>query len=83
MKYAVTAAVCLLMLIPIFIMLKKGHFFKSLFISAFQGLASLLAVNALGLLTGVTVAINWYTVAASVCLGIPACISMLVLNLIL
>lgn len=83
MKYAVAAVVILAMLIPIFTMLKKGRFFKCLFISAFQGLASLLAVNALGLLTGVTVAINWYTVAASVCLGIPACISMLILNIIL
>lgn len=83
MKYAVIAAVCLVMLIPIITMIKKGGFLKSLFISAFQGLASLLAVNALGLLTGITLAINWYTVAASVCLGIPACISMLILDIFL
>ena len=81
MKYALIAAVCLVMVIPIITMIKKGSFLKSLFISAFQGLASLLAV--LGLLTGITVAINWYTVAASVCLGIPACISMLILDIIL
>ncbi len=83
MKYAVIAAVCLVMLIPIIMMIKKGSFLKSLFISAFQGLASLLAVNALGLLTGITLAINWYTVAASVCLGIPACISILILDIFL
>ena len=83
MKYALIAAVCLVMVIPIITMIKKGSFLNSLFISAFQGLASLLAVNALGLLTGITVAINWYTVAASVCLGIPACISMLILDIIL
>ena len=83
MKYALIAAVCLVMVIPIITMIKKGSFLKSLLISAFQGLASLLAVNALGLLTGITVAINWYTVAASVCLGIPACISMLILDIIL
>ena len=83
MKYALIASVCLVMVIPIITMIKKGSFLKGLFISAFQGLASLLAVNALGLLTGITLAINWYTVAASVCLGIPACISMLILDIIL
>lgn len=83
MKYALIATVCLVMVIPIITMIKKGSFLKGLFISAFQGLASLLAVNALGLMTGITVAINWYTVAASVCLGIPACISMLILDIIL
>ena len=82
MKYALIATVCLVMVIPIITMIKKGSFLKSLFISAFQGLASLLAVNALGLLTGITVAINWYTVAASVCLGLPACLSLLILDII-
>lgn len=83
MKYALIAAVAVMMLVPIIAMFKKGNFVKSLFISAFQGLASLLAVNALGLLTGVTLAVNWYTVLACVCLGLPASISMLVLDIIM
>lgn len=83
MKYALIAGVCIVLLIPIITMLKKGAFFKSIFLSAFQGLAALLAVNALGLLTGVTLAVNWYTILACVCLGIPASISMLVLNIIM
>ena len=83
MKYALIAGVCIVMLIPIIAMLKKGFFFKSIFLSAFQGLAALLAVNALGLLTGVTLAVNWYTILACVCLGIPASISMLVLDIIM
>lgn len=83
MKYALIAAVIIVMLVPIIAMFKRGNFVKSLFISAFQGLASLLAVNALGLLTGVTLAVNWYTVLACVCLGLPASISMLVLDIIM
>ncbi len=83
MKYALITCVCIVLLIPIITMFKKGSFFKSIFLSAFQGLAALLAVNALGLLTGVTLAVNWYTVLAAVCLGIPASISMLVLDIIM
>lgn len=59
---------------------KSGHFFKSLIISVFQGLASLLAVNVIGLLTGVTVALNWYTIAFSCVFGTPACIALLFLD---
>lgn len=83
MKYAVIAALCLLCLIPIVTMFKKGSFLKSLFISAFQGIISLLAVNALGLLTGVTIALNAYTASAAVIFGLPGCIAMLALDLIL
>ena len=63
-----------------FSMLKSKHFFKSLINSAFQGLASLLAVNVIGLLTGVTVALNWYTIAFSCVFGTPACIALLFLD---
>lgn len=83
MKYAVIAVLCLLCLVPIITMFKKGSFLKSLFISAFQGIISLLAVNALGLLTGVTIALNVYTAAAAVIFGLPGCITMLVFNIIL
>ena len=56
---------------------KSGHFFKSLISSVFQGFASLLAVNVIGLLTDVTVALNWYTIAFSCVFGTPACIALL------
>lgn len=59
---------------------KSGHFFKSLISSVFQGLASLLAVNVISLLTGVTVALNWYTIAFSCVFGTPACIALLFLD---
>ncbi len=83
MKYAVISSLCLLCLVPIVTMFKKGSFPKCLFISAFQGLISLLAVNALGLLTGVTIALNACTASAAVIFGLPGCIAMLVLDTIL
>lgn len=82
MKYALYSAVAIILLIPLIAMLKKGSFIKSLFISAFQGIASLLAVNALGLLTGVTIALNTQTVTAAAILGLPACISFLILDVL-
>lgn len=82
MRYAVYAAAVIMLLIPLCVMIKKGRFFKSLFVSAFQGCASLLAVKALGLLTGVALPLNGFTTAAAVILGIPSCIAMLVLDLI-
>lgn len=83
MKYALYSAVAIILLIPLITMLKNGSFIKNLFISAFQGIASLLAVNALGLLTGVTIALNAYTATATAILGLPACISFLILDVIL
>ena len=82
MNYILIVFLTLVFLIPLITMIVKGHFFKSLFISAFQGAAALLAVKALGLITGVSIAINWYTAITTVFLGIPACIAMLVLNII-
>ena len=63
-------------------MIKSEKGASSLFLSALQGIAALFAVNLTGLVTGVTVAVNWYTVAASAILGLPAVIGTLVLNMI-
>lgn len=82
MKYALYSAIAVILLIPLIAMFKKGSFVKNLFVSAFQGIASLLAVNALGLMTGVTIALNAYTAAAAAILGLPACISFLILDII-
>ncbi len=61
-------------------MIKSKHFFRNLINTVFQGLASILAVNVVGLLTGVTVALNWYTIAFSCVFGTPACIAFLLLD---
>lgn len=50
--------------------------------SAFQGLAGLFAVNLLGMVTGVTIAVNWYSIISFIILGLPGVIGALMLNLI-
>lgn len=50
--------------------------------SAFQGLAGMFAVNLLGMVTGVTIAVNWYSIVSIMILGLPGVIGALILNLI-
>ena len=50
--------------------------------SAFQGLAGMFAVNLLGMITGVTVTVNWYSIVSIIILGLPGVIGTLMLNLI-
>ena len=50
--------------------------------SALQGLASAFAVNLLGMITGVTVSVNWYSLAAFTVLGLPGVIGALAMNFI-
>lgn len=59
---------------------KSGRFIKSLLASVFQGLASLLAVNVIGLITGVIISLNWYTVVLASVFGTPGCIALLFLD---
>lgn len=51
--------------------------------SAFQGIAAMLAVNLVGVISGVTVAVNWYTLSACALLGLPGVIGTLMLNFIM
>ena len=50
--------------------------------SAFQGLAGMFAVNLIGMVTGVTIAVNWYSIISFIILGLPGVIGALMLNLI-
>ena len=52
-------------------------------VSALQGLAAVFAVNLAGLVTGITLAVNWYTLGTAVLLGLPGGITALGLNLLL
>ena len=56
---------------------------SSFVLSALQGIAAMFAVNLTGLVTGITIATNWYTVATYIVLGLPGVISTLIINLIL
>ncbi len=52
-------------------------------LSALQGIAAMCAVNLTGLFTGVTLAVNWYTISSFIILGLPGVIGALVLKLII
>ena len=58
-------------------MAKSGHFFKSLFLTIIQGIVALFAVNVIGMLTGVVIPLNWYTIGTSAFLGIPGVIMII------
>lgn len=59
---------------------KSGQIFKNLISSVFQGIISLLAVNVIGLLTGVTLSLNWYTILFVSVFGTPSCIALLLVD---
>ena len=61
---------------------RSGHLIKNLLITAFQGILSLLAVNVTGLATGVTLFLNWYTIAAVSFFGLPGTITLTILKFI-
>ena len=75
---AIIAAVCVMWWT---VKSEKGA--TSFALSALQGIAAMFAVNLTGLVTGVTLATNWYTVATYIVLGLPGVISTLIINLIL
>ena len=75
---AVICTVCVL-----WWMIKNEKGGSSFALSAFQGLAAMFAVNLTGLVTGVTLATNWYTVATYIVLGLPGVIATLVMNVIM
>ena len=43
----------------------------------------IIAVNVLGLLTGVTISVNWYTVLSACLFGIPSTITIVLLDMFL
>lgn len=63
-------------------MYKSGHFIKSLFKSIVQGVFSLVAVNVIGLASGITLSLNWYTLLFSAVFGLPATITLTVFKFI-
>ena len=75
--YVLPVVAALAVLIACF---RSGHALRSLLGSAVKGIVSLFAVNAAGLLTGVTIAVNPVTLAASGLFGIPGTIALLLLN---
>lgn len=74
---AIIAAVCVL-----WWMVKSEKGATSFALSALQGIAAMFAVNLTGLVTGVTIAVNWYTIATFIVLGLPGVIGAVILDMI-
>ncbi len=68
--------------ILLFFVLKSPKGIRSFVLSAFQGLAALFAVNLSGIVTGVSLAVNYWTAGVSAVLGLPGVICMLMMNFI-
>ncbi len=68
----------------VFVAMKKsGHFLKAFILTGIQGCCALLAVNALGVLMGVSLPINVLTVGTGVIFGTPGVIMSLLTQIIL
>ena len=80
MKIAFTAFFVIAGIVVLVSAFRSRHPVKGLFTSVFQGIASMMAVNVIGLMTGVTIAVNWYTLLTASLFGIPASITMVLLD---
>ena len=58
-------------------LVKSGHFFSYIILSALSGIGSLFAVNLLSYLTGVSISLNYITLSVSSAFGIPGVIGLL------
>lgn len=69
-------------LIIVAVAVKGGKSLRTLFFGALEGIASLFAVNALGVFTGVTIGVNAVSLFISCLGGISGVIMLLIMNLI-
>ena len=67
----IIAFIAICTVIMLYVMLKRKCLFKGIIASIFQGVCALYAVKLLGLVTGVSVAVNWYTLGTAAALGSP------------
>lgn len=69
--------------ITIFVsMLRSHHFVKSLFLSTFQGICALFAVNFIGEMISVHIPMNWFSFAVGAVGGLPGIIFLLINDVI-
>jgi hypothetical protein len=62
---------------------QKSEFFRSLFLSAASGIGSLFAVNIASAVTGVSLAVNLFTLLVSGIGGVPGTVFLLLCDVIL
>lgn len=66
-------------LIVLLTLIKSGHFIRYLMLSAISGIGALFAVNLLTSLTGVSIALNYITLAVSSLFGISGVIALVLI----
>jgi len=64
-------------------MLRARKLLRYLLLSAMSGVAALYAVNAVGLLTGMRLAVNWLTLGVSAVAGPPGVVALLLADTLL
>ena len=64
------------------VLLKTRKPFSSLLRSASQGICAMLAVNLVGIASGVSIGFGWFSMLFASLLGIPGVITMLLMELI-
>lgn len=76
-------AICVVAAVAVLWIFKKSeHFFRCLFLSAVSGVGGLCFVNIISTLTGITLAVNPFTVGFSALSGLSGVIALLVCNLL-
>ncbi len=75
----VGGVICVVCLVA---MIKSGHFFKSFFVSLLSGVGSLFAVNLLSDMTGVGIAVNWYTTVFCALSGMCGSITLVIADIL-
>lgn len=69
-------------IIILFTMIGTHRFFRSLIMSAMQGIIALFAVNFIGGFTGLHLSVNFFSLLVSCISGLPGVILLVVNNLI-
>lgn len=72
--YALAGGGCLAIIVS---MLRSRRLLRNLLLSIVSGVAALYAVNALGLLTGIRLAVNGLTLGISAAAGLPGVVALL------
>lgn len=76
-------AICVVAaVIVLWIFKKSEHFFRCLFLSAVSGIGGLCFVNIISAMTGITLALNPFTIGFSALSGLSGVIALLVCNLL-
>lgn len=82
LKFGVFASLILASVIILASAVRSKRFFSCVFLSFIQGVAAIFAVNALGLVTGLHLSLNAYTLVSSAIGGTPAVIGMVVAEIL-